>query len=359
MDADTLLAVAKRINCNSHAIISPSPSAVVGLGLYCRVSLLNHSCQPNCHYQATRHGRMAVHTNTAVAEADELTVHYCDLYESREERQRQLLREKGFVCQCARCSVDMRLGVDRLVAGVYCTCERLKQQRTKADSSGALKSGDSGGASVRWSREEVEAEMAVADGAVLIVWRGDVERAEDEQRKDYRCLACNKKYSQAAINGLLQPLLALHQKATQHRTAGRPQAAFESLEELVALNCQQLICTPQHTLMLSSYVLLCNLARHVAHITASIRYARLVCACYAIVFPAYFMETADWRYLERLQLDKLIDEWRSKPRQDSKPVRSMIKRLEDERKRAHKDYTDILRVCTGEQTNDSHSSRLR
>lgn len=358
MDGDTLLAVAKRINCNSHAIICPSPSAVVGLGLYCRVSLLNHSCQPNCHYQATSYGRMIVRTNTAANEGEELTVHYCDLYECREERQRQLLREKGFVCQCSRCSADISQSVDRLIGGVYCTCDRLKQVKYRTDNNSAVKSDSSAG--VKWSREDVESEMAVTDGASLIVWRGDVRRAEDEERKDYRCLACSKKYSQSAINSLLHPLIALHQRATQHKAAGRPQAAFDALEELIAVNRQQAICTPHHTLMLSSYVLLCNLARHVSHITASIRYARLVCACYAAVFPQYFMETADWRYLERLQLDKLIEEWRSKPRQDSKPIKAMIRKLEEERKRAHKDYTDRLRVCIGEEMmhKDNNSSGL-
>ena len=195
--------------------------------------------------------------------------------------------------------------------------------------------------------------MVVDEQAALIVWRGDIRRPDNEQRKDYRCLACNKRYSQAAVNSLLQPLLALHQSATQHRAAGRAQKALELLEELVALNRQQLICTPQHTLLLSSYVLLCNLARLVQLNTAAIRYARLVCACYSFVFPPCFMETADWRYLERLQLDKMIDEWRSKPRQDSRPVRGMIRRLEEERRQAHKDYTDILRVCVGQQMGDS------
>ena len=365
MDSDTLLAVAKRINCNSHAIISSSPSAVLGLGLYCRVSLLNHSCQPNCHYQASSYGRMLVQTNTAVDDGDELTVHYCDLYESREERQRQLLREKGFLCQCERCRVDIQQSVDRLVAGVYCSCDKSKQQQQQqqhkpaADSDTVVvRRDDSFG--LKWSRQDVTAEMSVASDAPLIVWRGDARREEDEQRKEYRCTACNKKYSQAAVNLRLQPLLGLHQKATQHRTAGRPQRALESLEELVSLNRQQPICTPHHTLMLSSYVLLCNLARHVSHITASLRYARLVCACYAAVFPAHFMETADWRYLERLQLDRLIDEWRSKPRQDSKPVRSMLRRLEEERRLAHKDYTDIVRVCVGDKMGDSiNGSRAR
>ena len=351
MDCDALLSVAKRINCNSHAILCPSPSAVVGLGLYCRVSLLNHSCQPNCHYQATRYGRMAVHANRAVRPGEELTVHYCDLYDSREERQRQLLKEKGFVCACERCCADMAASVDRLVAGVYCTCERFKQQRRlKADSGAAVQSDEV--SSGKWSREDVTVEMAVPAGAALIVWRGDVTRTADEHRKDYRCLACDKKYSQAAVLALLQPLLALHQAATQHRAAGKGLLALSTLEQLLALNRQQLVCTPQHTLLLSSYVLLCNIARHAAHVTASIRYARLVCACYELVFPRCFMETADWRYLETLQLDRLADEWRAKPRQDSKPVRSMLRRLAEERKRAHSEYSDILRVCTGQQASD-------
>ena len=135
LDVDTLLSVAKRINCNSHAIICPSPSSVIGLGLYCRVSLLNHSCQPNCHYQATPHGRMQVRVISAVKAGDELSVHYCDLYDSREERQRQLLREKGFVCRCERCSADVRHSVDRVVAGVYCTCDKTRQEKETADSS--------------------------------------------------------------------------------------------------------------------------------------------------------------------------------------------------------------------------------
>ena len=350
-----LLCIAMRVNCNAHSIVDVcGNSSVIGLGLYPRVSLLNHSCVPSCHYTATRHGAMEVRVRSLLQEGDELTVHYCDLYETREERGRQLMREKGFVCRCSRCTEDMRGSVDRLVGGVYCACDRPKQPRPSP--AGTKRGG--GGPAV--SREEVAAEMAAPPtSAPLIVFIGDLTKPSDDARRDYQCLRCGKKCSASALTGLLQPLLLRHQTAVQHRQGGRLREAMEGLEELLSFNRAHPTVTPFHPLLLSTYVLLFNLAMHLTLYPTAARYARHIVHAYRTVFPVNFSETGDWLYAEALACDKAWKEWRGKGGGGgggggSGGERGVERRWKEDRNVALRACGVIRDVCCGPQRSLSH-----
>ena len=336
-----LLQVAMRVNGNAHSLVDSSgTSAVVGLGLYPRVSLLNHSCVPSCHFTARPHGALHVRPRLHLHPGDELTVHYCDLYDTREERGRQLLREKGFVCRCPRCTEDIRGSVDRLVGGVYCPCA-YPPTRSLADTAVPPAEKREGS-----SREEVEVDMPVPPStAALIVFVGDVSKPADDLRRDYQCLRCQKKYPLAAVSALLQPLVALHQSATQHRAGGRTREAMEGLERLVAVNRAAPVVTAYHPLLLSCYVLLYNLAMHARGYAAAVGWARRVVAAYRAVFPEGFMETGDWLYAEGLACDAAWKEWKEKGKGGGRGAERVVQRWKEERNRALAECWQIRSLC--------------
>ena len=359
-----LTALAMRVNCNAHSLVSVcGNSSSVGLGLYPRVSTLNHSCVPSCHYTTARHGVMEVRARTALQEGDELSVHYTDLYESREERGRQLMRDKGFLCSCSRCTEDIRSSVDRIVGGVYCACNQRTKQPQASISAGPKRAGV--GDAV--SRAEVAAEMAVPpSSAPLIVFIGDLTKPADDARRDYQCLFCGRKSSAAAVTALLQPLLLRHQAAVQHRQGGRLQQAMEGLEELLSFNRSHPTTTPFHPLLLSSYVLLFNLSMHLSLHSTAARYARHIVHAYRTVFPADFSETGDWLYAEALACDKAWKEWKGRGgsggvggRGGGGVERGMERRWKEERNVALRECEGIRDVCCGPQQRSLSPQRLQ
>jgi hypothetical protein len=72
------------------------------VGLWCRTSRFNHSCQPNCHWNVIG-DVMIVRLSRDVAAGEELTVSYHPVVDTY-ERTRAKLSSFGFECSCARCS---------------------------------------------------------------------------------------------------------------------------------------------------------------------------------------------------------------------------------------------------------------
>lgn len=89
---------------------------IEGLGIFPRVSLLNHSCSPTCCL--SRQGdTISVRTLKDFEPGEEFTITYIDLYISTNERQLQLQDRRYFTCSCSRCLTDDK---NSLLKGILC-----------------------------------------------------------------------------------------------------------------------------------------------------------------------------------------------------------------------------------------------
>ena len=57
-----------------------------GVAILPQLSMLNHSCFPNCGYFGTVAGTVAVRAVSPIKSGEELCVHYVDLYQTRQAR---------------------------------------------------------------------------------------------------------------------------------------------------------------------------------------------------------------------------------------------------------------------------------
>ena len=78
-------------------------------------SMLNHSCVPSCGIVTVAGGRLAALTQHDVAADAELTIAYTPPHAPQEAR-RDALAKHGFVCQCARCTLEVAGGATSVAA---------------------------------------------------------------------------------------------------------------------------------------------------------------------------------------------------------------------------------------------------
>ncbi|XP_073528901.1 histone-lysine N-methyltransferase SMYD3 [Phyllobates terribilis] len=90
-----------KLTCNSFTI-SDGEMQDVGVGLYPSMSLLNHSCDPNCVivFEGTR---LHLRTVKEIPQGEELTISYMDVKMPSHMRQMQCQRQYCFTCDCHRC----------------------------------------------------------------------------------------------------------------------------------------------------------------------------------------------------------------------------------------------------------------
>ncbi|XP_044147833.1 histone-lysine N-methyltransferase SMYD3 isoform X1 [Bufo gargarizans] len=90
-----------KLTCNSFTI-SDGEMQDVGVGLYPSMSLLNHSCDPNCVivFEGTR---LHLRTVKEIPQGQELTISYIDVKMPSHMRQLQCQRQYCFTCDCDRC----------------------------------------------------------------------------------------------------------------------------------------------------------------------------------------------------------------------------------------------------------------
>ncbi|KAM9316757.1 histone-lysine N-methyltransferase SMYD3 [Gastrophryne carolinensis] len=90
-----------KVTCNSFTI-SDGEMQDVGVGLYPSMSLLNHSCDPNCVivFEGTC---LQLRTVKKIDKSEELTISYIDVKMPSDLRQIQLQRQYCFRCDCNRC----------------------------------------------------------------------------------------------------------------------------------------------------------------------------------------------------------------------------------------------------------------
>ncbi|BBN02498.1 protein MpASHR2 [Marchantia polymorpha subsp. ruderalis] len=120
---DDLETLAALVNTNSHGMGAHGAgfhNADVAVGIFPFVSMLSHSCRPNCCFSSE--GKvMYVRATQDVPKGSELCISYINLYEPRSTRKMQLAVSKHFLCRCQRCSEPFVHSVDRYLEGCMCT----------------------------------------------------------------------------------------------------------------------------------------------------------------------------------------------------------------------------------------------
>ena len=97
--------ILRRISLNAFMITDTTLQAI-GIGLYLRASLFNHSCDPNATQSFIFDGnsyRLRVYANRSIAKGEEIHISYIDLTYPNWWRRQQLWRSYGFFCNCSRC----------------------------------------------------------------------------------------------------------------------------------------------------------------------------------------------------------------------------------------------------------------
>ncbi|KAI5058228.1 hypothetical protein GOP47_0026398 [Adiantum capillus-veneris] len=90
-----------RFACNAHTICD-AELRPLGVGLYPVISIVNHSCHPNCILLFERK-KAYVRAIQEIGQGTEITVSYVDLGESTSTRLQNLRKQYFFDCTCARC----------------------------------------------------------------------------------------------------------------------------------------------------------------------------------------------------------------------------------------------------------------
>lgn len=113
----SLLLLAAKVNVNSYGILSPEGSSLGFCMLPAVGLLINHSCDPNCHYVFDSDvGTMNFRALRRIAPGEEITVSYIDTVQSTSKRGAALLATKHFVCICPRCEAH-QVAVHRAAEG--------------------------------------------------------------------------------------------------------------------------------------------------------------------------------------------------------------------------------------------------
>ncbi|XP_053793641.1 histone-lysine N-methyltransferase SMYD3 isoform X4 [Vidua chalybeata] len=91
----------ENVTCNCFTI-SNGEMQDVGVGLYPSMSLLNHSCDPNCVIVFEGY-QLLLHSVREIQIGEELTISYVESLMPTRERQKQLVRQYCFECDCPLC----------------------------------------------------------------------------------------------------------------------------------------------------------------------------------------------------------------------------------------------------------------
>ncbi|CAH2249964.1 histone-lysine N-methyltransferase SMYD3 [Pelobates cultripes] len=118
-----------KVTCNSFTI-SDGEMQDVAVGLYPSMSLLNHSCDPNC--VIVFEGRcLLLRTVKEIPKGEELTISYIDVMMPTHQRQSQLQRQYCFTCDCHQClsrdkAEDMLAGDEQSSKKMESSLARIK-----------------------------------------------------------------------------------------------------------------------------------------------------------------------------------------------------------------------------------------
>ncbi|KAL1769896.1 histone-lysine N-methyltransferase SMYD3 [Sigmodon hispidus] len=119
-----------KVICNSFTICNAEMQEV-GVGLYPSMSLLNHSCDPNCSI-VFNGPHLLLRAVREIEAGEELTICYLDMLMTSEERQKQLRDQYCFECDCIRCQTqdkdaDMLTGDEQIWKGVQESLKKIEE----------------------------------------------------------------------------------------------------------------------------------------------------------------------------------------------------------------------------------------
>ncbi|XP_063092837.1 histone-lysine N-methyltransferase SMYD3 isoform X4 [Cavia porcellus] len=119
--------------CNSFTICNAEMQEV-GVGLYPSMSLLNHSCDPNCSI-VFNGPHLLLRAVRDIEVGEELTICYLDMLMTSEERRKQLRDQYCFECDCFRCQTqdkdaDMLTGDEQVWKGVQESLKKIEELKT-------------------------------------------------------------------------------------------------------------------------------------------------------------------------------------------------------------------------------------
>mmetsp|Transcript_8579 Transcript_8579/g.13155 ORF Transcript_8579/g.13155 Transcript_8579/m.13155 type:complete len:713 (-) Transcript_8579:224-2362(-) len=113
VSSSTLLHLLLAVQCNAHGVKIGHANPLVGIGLHPLGSMVNHSCCPNTHhyFNLKRHQYpvLEFRATKAIAEGEEITYSYVDLYQPHDKRSKRLSAAYHFTCTCPKCSASQAL----------------------------------------------------------------------------------------------------------------------------------------------------------------------------------------------------------------------------------------------------------
>nr|XP_055229956.1 histone-lysine N-methyltransferase SMYD3 isoform X3 [Gorilla gorilla gorilla] len=119
-----------KVICNSFTICNAEMQEV-GVGLYPSISLLNHSCDPNCSI-VFNGPHLLLRAVRDIEVGEELTICYLDMLMTSEERRKQLRDQYCFECDCFRCQTqdkdaDMLTGDEQVWKEVQESLKKIEE----------------------------------------------------------------------------------------------------------------------------------------------------------------------------------------------------------------------------------------
>ncbi len=121
---DDVITFLCKLSITASPIRDPVDMESVGVGLFPSGAIINHSCNPNVELYLDSVGQARYIATKLIKEGCEVTVSYCDIYQSRVSRQAHLFESYYFTCTCERCTYEISAGdnthVDSIIEQYIC-----------------------------------------------------------------------------------------------------------------------------------------------------------------------------------------------------------------------------------------------
>ena len=132
---EEVIAILCILDTNTFQVLAPGSARSLA-GLYLRVSLLNHSCVPNCRLIFRSDNSLQVRASLEIRRGQQVNISYTPPFFSVIARNNILNRGKQFLCSCPRCQDPSELGTN--LSSVRCDAEECEGGRGLYQHTGAF-----------------------------------------------------------------------------------------------------------------------------------------------------------------------------------------------------------------------------